>query len=537
MGFIQLSRDETGMNMTGTFRALFRLIQDFFEKVTSRSWSLWLFFLAVSFLFISAESVVTSPFYKLPTWPSDSVTFMLMGKVLLEGKVPYVDLFDHKGPVLYVFQAVGQLIYPGRFGVYAVQILMLSFSMTLLWKAGCLIAGKGKNLCAMALFLLTAMWTFENGNQCEEYSLPFGILCIYLALKHLKKTGEGDLELPLSASYLFGICLAASAMIRAIDAVVPAAVILGMALFLLKKKQYYNLCFHCVTGFLGMTTVLLPILFYFSWHGALHQMYDAMITFNMQYAAYYSRFRLDAFNPLTGCKLMLLFCLVLPFLSAGMPNRIGWVLVPVALLPLPVLIKQNDYLHYYTLLLPVVYMTYAVLLLKISEKGGARRYAYIALGGLLLATPLRQDYLKRRNLVMLNNLYFPASYKTVEAMITRIPEKERNRFWSINTWEDDWLYIEWNMRSAVRYAGCLTLVHLGVRPEIEKEIIQTLESDERAPLWILVRPPVQPGIMKSIQANYDMYRFDPDTTAGYAPFYKGLGLFKRKTERRAPAGQ
>lgn len=525
------------MNMTGTFRAIFRFLQDSFEKITSRNWSLWLFFLTVSFVFISVESVITSPFYKLPTWPSDSVTFMLMGKTLLEGRVPYLDLFDHKGPVLYGFQAIGQLIYPGRYGVYTLQILLLSFSMTLLWKSGCMIAGKGKNLCAMALFLLTAMWTFELGNQCEEYSLPFGVLCIYLALKYLKKSGEGDLELPSSASYLFGICLAASFMIRAIDAVIPSAVILGLALLLLKRKQYYNLCSHCVTGFLGMATVLLPILFYFSWHGALYQMYDAMITFNLQYAAYFSRFRPEAFNPLTGSKLMLLYCFFLPFFAFRLPDRMGWVLIPVALLPFPVLIQQNDYLHYYTLLLPVVYMTYVVLLLKISEKGGFRRYAYVVLGILLLATSLRQDYLKKYNLRITHNLYFPASYKTVEAMIKLIPEKERDRFWSINTWEDDWLYIQWNMRPTVRYSGCITLIHLYVRPEIEKEIVKALESDERAPLWILLRPPVRPEIMKSFRAHYDVYRFDPDTKAGYTPFCDGMALLRRKTGRQMSSGQ
>ena len=48
------------------------------------------------------------PWTTLPT-QTDSSVFLYIGKQMHAGKVPYVDLFDHKGPILYFIQWLRQV--------------------------------------------------------------------------------------------------------------------------------------------------------------------------------------------------------------------------------------------------------------------------------------------------------------------------------------------------------------------------------------------------------------------------------------------
>lgn len=51
---------------------------------------------ACAYLFFSPT---LSPLYTIEA--CDSSVFKLMGRVIIHGKLPYVDIFDHKGPMLY----------------------------------------------------------------------------------------------------------------------------------------------------------------------------------------------------------------------------------------------------------------------------------------------------------------------------------------------------------------------------------------------------------------------------------------------------
>jgi hypothetical protein len=68
----------------------------------------YLFFLVLSFgvLFVCSAS---SPLYPINDW-TDVNTYFTMGKGVVHGRIPYRDLFDHKGPLLYLLYAVGYLI-------------------------------------------------------------------------------------------------------------------------------------------------------------------------------------------------------------------------------------------------------------------------------------------------------------------------------------------------------------------------------------------------------------------------------------------
>ena len=60
-----------------------------------------LFCLVLAALFVSAFSYGTSPFYVNHAF-SDSAMFQVIGKGWAEGSLPYVDLWDSKGPLIFL---------------------------------------------------------------------------------------------------------------------------------------------------------------------------------------------------------------------------------------------------------------------------------------------------------------------------------------------------------------------------------------------------------------------------------------------------
>lgn len=64
----------------------------------------------------------TSPLYAFNDW-MDANIFFTMGKSMLSGKVLYRDVFDHKGPVLYLLYGLGWLLdHTGFIGVFVLEI-------------------------------------------------------------------------------------------------------------------------------------------------------------------------------------------------------------------------------------------------------------------------------------------------------------------------------------------------------------------------------------------------------------------------------
>src|SRR3972149_531182 len=74
------------------------------------------------FLFLAAIPILTtvSP-YTFPFPDRDQGVYAYVGGRLLHGQIPYRDMWDHKGPLIYFIYAAGFLIHP----VYGVWLLGL----------------------------------------------------------------------------------------------------------------------------------------------------------------------------------------------------------------------------------------------------------------------------------------------------------------------------------------------------------------------------------------------------------------------------
>src|SRR5699024_9681788 len=92
------------------------------NKTFIREWILPILFLIIIGFFV----IGSSPVFKTNPWV-DSNAMLTMGKSMLHGLVPYRDVIDQRGPLLYALFAVGASIKGTSFsGVFFLQLINLS---------------------------------------------------------------------------------------------------------------------------------------------------------------------------------------------------------------------------------------------------------------------------------------------------------------------------------------------------------------------------------------------------------------------------
>ena len=111
----------------------------------------FIYLIFISTLFLLFYSYTTSPLYL--NEGMDSTIYKTIGLGILEGKIPYRDLFDHKGPMVFYINALGQLIMSGRMGIFLLQIISLSFAVLFIYKTSRLFGGYGMSFLMSIVFL------------------------------------------------------------------------------------------------------------------------------------------------------------------------------------------------------------------------------------------------------------------------------------------------------------------------------------------------------------------------------------------------
>ena len=136
-------------------------------------------------LLIVTFSTTCSFLYKYHTW-GDSNIFFTIGKAMLSGIMPYRDLFDQKGPIIFMLHAIGALIsYKSFFGVYILQLVNCFFYLLFVYKTNALLFNKNNYLNTLMLGVLTyTSLAYSTGDSVEEFSLAIIMYAIYVAVKN-----------------------------------------------------------------------------------------------------------------------------------------------------------------------------------------------------------------------------------------------------------------------------------------------------------------------------------------------------------------
>lgn len=253
------------------------------------NWITYGILLITAFLFVFLFSCTTSPFYeRYPFWfHDDSGIFQEMGVCLLQGGTPYVDLFDHKGPILWFIEAFGIWISP-QWGLMVLQIIALLCSM-ILWYRSALLLTEKQILSIITTFagLFFLLAFYERGNLCEEWSLPFISLPIYLFLKRWKTEPHSNQPIyNQTDALIIGLCVGIIAMIRLNN----TAPLIGFALWhfirCIQQKEYRKIWTDIALIIAGMAIIFIACSAFYlikaGWSGVYEMIYGTFI-FNFMY--------------------------------------------------------------------------------------------------------------------------------------------------------------------------------------------------------------------------------------------------------------
>lgn len=234
-------------------------------------------------LFLLLNSFATSPLFGA-AYSGDAAMFLTIGKYWAKGTLPYVGLWDSKGPIIFGINALGYLLLDSKYGVFLIQILCLLVATTIIFK---IFQKKGNRIIALCgtCVVLWIMLTDYAGDGTEEFALP--LLCASFYLMYdwtLQKVEKGKSQHAPAAAFLYGSVFSFCFLTRLTNAVGVCAGVLVITITLLLNKEYKNLIKNAVAFLLGVAIVILPFVIYFQSKGILYDAFYGTFLYNLDYA-------------------------------------------------------------------------------------------------------------------------------------------------------------------------------------------------------------------------------------------------------------
>lgn len=244
-----------------------------------------LLLICVSFVISLVFLMFASP-YSTPLndyYGYDSAVFTVLGRGTAEGRIPYLDLYDNKGPMIFYIDALGWLM-GGRLGIFFLQVIFMTFVLITIYKMARLFVGIGWAWLSWAIFAFLYCGTVGEGNMTEEWSLIFTLLPLYMALGYIRKKQLIG-EHPLWYSLVYGLCIGVQLMFRVTNAFPLGGMIIAFAVLLIREKNYKALWKNALIVLLGVVIVIAPFVLYFRKVGAFDYFIYASLLHNFHYAA------------------------------------------------------------------------------------------------------------------------------------------------------------------------------------------------------------------------------------------------------------
>lgn len=128
----------------------------------------------------------------------DQNIFYTLGRGIIDGKVPYRDLFEHKGPLIYFMHAFAALIDRNSFiGIYFLEVAFFAVTLYYTFKSIRLFTTERASYIATAISgaLMCTTYCFKVGDNAEEFCFAFLMVGLYHLLRYFKAADKDLLRL------------------------------------------------------------------------------------------------------------------------------------------------------------------------------------------------------------------------------------------------------------------------------------------------------------------------------------------------------
>jgi len=382
----------------------------------------WLYSAIFSVFYISLFSLSTTPLYDYAAL--DSEMFQNIGMAILRGKVPYVDLFDHKGCILFFINAIC-IGLNKTWGLWLFQCVHLCLNFYLWIKIIKFFTPKFSALyLSITMFFILEAY-FSEGNLSEEWSLLLIGLPVYWSVKAISR----HQLLPMKHLFYVGLCIGIVTFIRVNNILLIIGYLVWFLWISIRKKKYIYIGKGIALIGLG---ILLPTsactLYFYMKGGAagVEELWFGTIGFNLEYMQKYNssspstlQFIIMSYAPVMMMAFLSLLCIkkdknqIIPLLFS---YSIGLFFV-----------GETLFRHYFLVFVPLYVVTWAAIC-KAKYSSALQIVVLLTFAGASWK-PIKR-YVShftsgRETRVRMRCVQF-------ENMISKIPVEERTCIWNYN---------------------------------------------------------------------------------------------------------
>lgn len=239
------------------------------ERHKLKQWFLYLFCLSISVLFMFFYGL-NSPIHTFNSH-CDYQWYLTMGRSWVAGKIPYRDLFEQKGPIIYAVFAIASLFPNVQFIIWCFEVVIVSLFLYFCYRIACKFLSQWLSLLVLPLMMLILSTNYCRGLEgacVEEYCLPifaYGLLCFLdFIMDHKTDTWQRCLVL--------GVCMGILLWTKFTMLEFFLVPLLIWLIINLKKHQFKSIARSILIMFCGVLIITIPIVICFTAVGALYSL-------------------------------------------------------------------------------------------------------------------------------------------------------------------------------------------------------------------------------------------------------------------------
>lgn len=458
-------------------------------------------------LFVTAQSPINPLSRAYPY--SDSSIYLMVARTIDSGGMPYVDIFDHKGPILYIINFIGYSINHD-WGLWILEYIGIFASVFFAYLTCRIYISRIESLFVVSIvFSGISAKGYWIGNTPESLSLPMLFCSIYWAIKYIDHRKISDLILFVTGVFFSAIFL----MKPNISA--PILIYVLFAIFRSFTVNNYRSVLRGVALFtLGTLTLLVSVLAWLYSRGAIEEFYNQYVLFNLHYAneehslsSIFSSYRYFLFSPvMLLCLCGLLVSLLLyRFIERKLLYDLFQCIVALTGLLWMVVYPGRNYQHYSLLFAPVFTISISIAVHSMRNVLSNRKIKIPIIVGaavLIFITVIVPNAIQ----TVENISNYTSRDLSKEEVVEYIKNyDERDTSIAVISPDDCWIYLAANRESATTYAYPQVGIISGkTSPELLADYISQIEDN--MPQLIITRSEqnwFENVISASIGLSYD----------------------------------
>lgn len=310
----------------------------------------------------------------------DTPIFEYFGYAMTKGELMYGNLFDHKGPIIFIAHYIGWLIY-GEIGVKILFTCCIFVFLFFVYRISKIYTSSYEYLLILIVVFIAFVTISERGLNVETLALPFITMALYFYLEFIEIKFINNRRI-----VLLGVSFAIVFFIRANMVGVWILMSLVFTFIVFKEKELKLFVRYVLFFLIGALSVFIPLSLYFIFTDTFNDMLYQAFYINFMYAGGegVGKKRILLWSIDTLIDMGLLFFAMLANIIKPTNNKTIFYNMIVVIILFLAIMSKREYLHYLIVVIPLFVPYVSIVFSKLSSyKINFYKVCVVLIGGYL----------------------------------------------------------------------------------------------------------------------------------------------------------